>query len=401
MTKPTSVLRRGERGITSIFAVMFAATLLTIIVISFAVIMIREQARSNDDELSQSAYDAAMAGVEDAKRMVALSFSDNNVATALNTYSEDCSVIAKAGAASPSAPKIGIDGQETLVTSTTSGSAGSELLQAYTCVNISLDSPDVILSDGEQLKSRVVPLRGVDDFDTVTIEWHMTTGNPISTPCGVASSVDSKLLCSQSDWSDDAASDQPAIIRAQFITPNPSGFDLASLDQSDAGNTVFLYPNAYDTVVDTTVLALEDAPRFVDGNGNTDTSINEVKTVRCKADGLGYHCKASIQLPAIVPRNSNLALLRLSTIYKQGTTDVRITLQGDGGSQVDFSRVQPIVDSTGRANDLFRRVQARLSLVADVEYPEFALDVSGALCKDFYVTPTGSGPVSPSTPCTP
>jgi hypothetical protein len=55
-----------------------------------------------------------------------------------------------------------------------------------------------------------------------------------------------------------------------------------------------------------------------------------------------------------------------------------------------FSGVQSIVDSTGRANDLFRRVEARLEMI-DTYFPmpDAALTLSGDgnnLNKSFYVT---------------
>jgi hypothetical protein len=61
-------------------------------------------------------------------------------------------------------------------------------------------------------------------------------------------------------------------------------------------------------------------------------------------------------------------------------------------TNVKFADVQPKIDSTGRANDLFRRVEARVEL-ADIDYPiaEFALASTGSgdaniVKKDFYVT---------------
>lgn len=398
MTQLTPAYRWRERGITSFFAVIFAATLLTIIMISFATIMLREQARSSDDELSQSAYDAAMAGVEDAKRAVAMALANGSAMAALNSNMGDCGTIAHVTGAAGS--PIGNPTQETLVQS--DNTAGQELLQAYTCVTINLNSPDVELREVGQFDSRVVPLRGEGPIDKIVIEWHAKNTANMAGPCGSdGTNLSTYPLCTQSDWSA-TSSNIPPIVRAQVITPG-SGFQLDSLDKDAAGKTVFLYPKALPTVpTNPTVASLAGAPpRYVDvtGDATANIGINRPTTVHCVAGSMSvseYHCKAEIE--AAIPALSDLAILRLSTIYNSvATTNIRVTLK-HGTDTVNFNRVQPVVDSTGRANDLYRRVQARLSLAADTDYPEFALDVSGALCKAFAVTP---GTVQEIATCNP
>lgn len=53
----------------------------------------------------------------------------------------------------------------------------------------------------------------------------------------------------------------------------------------------------------------------------------------------------------------------------------------------NFKAVQPIVDSTGRANDQYRRTQTYIDLYdTNFPFPEAAVDVSGNICKNFLVT---------------
>ena len=86
------------------------------------------------------------------------------------------------------------------------------------------------------------------------------------------------------------------------------------------------------------------------------------------------------------------AYVRLTALYK--STHFRISLVG-----TQFKGVQPSIDSTGRANDQYRRVEDRVDLVnTNFPFPEAALDVSGNLCKNFLVTDTSNTiPVDQST----
>lgn len=89
---------------------------------------------------------------------------------------------------------------------------------------------------------------------------------------------------------------------------------------------------------------------------------------------------------------SNNAVLRINSLYKGA--NVRVTMQGQDGSRVMFDGVQPIVDSTGRASTLFRRVEARLRMGVDFAYPSYVVDIENNLCKNFSVdasSASGSG----------
>ncbi len=57
-----------------------------------------------------------------------------------------------------------------------------------------------------------------------------------------------------------------------------------------------------------------------------------------------------------------------------------------------FNGVQPVIDVTGRANNMFRRVLARVELSGSFVYPEAAVDMKNDLCKNFSVTDTSYTP---------
>lgn len=114
--------------------------------------------------------------------------------------------------------------------------------------------------------------------------------------------------------------------------------------------------------------------------------------VRCTTDRSTspFACSATISVPN--PRggsrsvNSDTTFLRITPRYNGAYVKVTLLNAGAGDPRVvDFDGVQPIVDSTGRAGDLFRRVRAAIEPAGGV-YPEAAVDITGSFCKTFRVT---------------
>jgi hypothetical protein len=97
-------------------------------------------------------------------------------------------------------------------------------------------------------------------------------------------------------------------------------------------------------------------------------------------------------------RNQSTMFLRVTLPYGVPNTSFSVTLCGDTNNTdgicrniINFVGVQARVDSTGRANDLFRRVESRIEMT-DINFPlpEFALQLSGEgnndIEKNFWVT---------------
>jgi len=177
-----------------------------------------------------------------------------------------------------------------------------------------------------------------------------------------------------------------------------SNFTLGSFDAASStgansnANTLFLYPTGTTgskrSVNDTWSFTGEDIRQVPTGSP---------QPTRCSGNlsGGGYACRATLVLPQAVGQSNDnrTAYLRLTPLYN--TTHFRVTL-GDGAK---FSGIQPSIDSTGRANDLYRRVESRVDLVDTAfPYPEATVDLTGDLCKDFVVTDTAGQATSTCTP---
>ena len=90
--------RNHEKGATALIIVLFSVLLFVTITVGFMKIMTNEQSRTNDNELSQGAYDSALAGVEDGKRVLAACAAGNAVACAtIDNPAQGCNTISTAG----------------------------------------------------------------------------------------------------------------------------------------------------------------------------------------------------------------------------------------------------------------------------------------------------------------
>lgn len=364
-----------EYGSVSIFSVIFAALLLSLVTIGFTKLILEGQSRAAANELSQSAYDAALAGVEDAKRVIRACQKGNNPAcAALKHHGDKCDVIHRSHV---------IPGSGTTETAIRSvHNAGQSYDQAYTCVKIHMNSGDYIYK-AQQETAHAIPLASKSDFDTVKIDWFTSTDKNGIAASDTRGSIAGDSLPKQTAWPHKA----PPLIRAQVITPRLSGgkFRIESLDDSNASGSVFVKPRDIMTHSEAPTTELTLMPR-VGENGQQDGRLDVIVCDNFKGDG--YACSVTIKISTTVSAaDSRHALLHITPIYNDAT--VRVSL-AKSGTPVMLRDMQPSVDATGRAANVFRRVQARLQLGNNFEYPNAnVVQVKNALCKKFKVSSSG------------
>jgi Tfp pilus assembly protein PilX len=393
------VQQSRERGAVSLFVVIFAALLMTVVTVGFIQLMVKDQQQATSSDLSQSAYDSAQAGVEDAKRLLLLNQSCKN-----GTASAAVNCVAIAAALTPSAgnsetdcntlSKSGIvsdNNDETIIQQSETDNAAA-LDQAYTCVKVGINTDDY-KGQVEVNGSDLVPIAGVSSFDQVELSWFSrddVSSSTTSSTIGFPSEVSNVSLPPVgSRW----GTNYPSLMRTQLIQVGDN-FKLSDFDDSASGNksnanTLFLYPSLVGSLTKSFAL---DARR---------SSTNTPQLVRCVDSFVSaeYACTVTITLPSPIDGNVSQrnAYLRLSGLYNGAHYSLRLK---NGAEYVKFNGVQPQVDSTGRANDMFRRIKARVELKGDFSYPEVAIDMQGNLCKNFTITDDESG-YKNTTTCTP
>lgn len=429
-TKP-----KFKKGATSIYVVVIATLLFSVVTVSFIRIIINETAKTTGDELAQSAYDSALAGVEDAKAALKQYYectdADNNEAPcdrirrvfddATNGFhSSDtgfCDTISQAlGRISES------QNEEVLVKEEYDSTITDEnIVQAYTCVIVDNTPPNYLTTLDSGNTIRVIPLK-TDNPNSITgvrISWYSDQDGP-SSGYHYLYEQNSNRFTSLGNGN---STPVPPTISAQIIQTAET-FTVAQFNNSEGNatnrGTVFLTPVSPSSTSSDAKVHIPQATLISSNNHNYNRSDNnQPQKIKCENHSLSetYACVASIEIPSPIPnagnsnRNADTFFLVLALPYGKPKTSVAVELCTDGlepgggdgsargdcrnsdGSKsiADFKDVQIAVDSTGRANDMYSRVEARVEF-NDIyfPYPEYAIQATGngddAIKKNFYVT---------------
>lgn len=400
-----SKLTGTKKGATSLYVVVFTSILFGVISLSFIRLILSEADQTSNDDLSRSAYDAAMAGVEDAKTAVnkyydCLSGADASTCDHDILFRDKCD------------PSIGLaeylyrtnyTGGEVLIQENSVGSAAdNNSNQAYTCVVISDTVPDYRGTLTSDTRTKVVPLRiydGTNDttngvpkpvVKSVQFEWYSSlnegTKNLNDTFVG-AQTIDGQLRFDDDNNSYNSKTVPPAI-QLTYIkvgsSINIDKFHQASSDGYEYSTMVILPNDKNDTGIPLEIGlgTRNEAGSIKTGDANSPFAI----TCSTTSD---FACTVRLTETNIGPTDT--AFLVVSLPYKETVSDFAVTLRGDTGT-LPFEGVQVSVDSTGRTGQLVRRVETRLD-PADLffPYPQYAVDLRGdggsdALKKNFWIT---------------
>lgn len=388
-----------KKGGVSIFIVMVVGVLVSIMSASFLRLMFRDQEQASKLDLSQSAYDSAQAGVEDAKRFLRIfraacgpsgtgSFegvTHNCNAMRSAIQNESCYTLATAGIGNPSG--------ETII-QTTSGAGGASndasLNQAYTCVKLRMNTADFLGRTNDGSPS-VINLKGTAAFDRVRIRWHsrenMTNGNNIALDSLSNPSVRPRI--DSRNWRNQ---NRPAILKAQFYgyVPGVGGsssiMDTPYPDDGNGASEMLFYPTNSTSALSSNVSNMPTVRR----NESSSQATTDYTFTRCSdrmdANSNAYACETTVNIGRSVdPRD--VLYLRLTPIMNDSNFRVELL---NGNTVVDFAGVQPRVDSTGRANTQLRRVESRIGF-NDTSFPVplFSAQTESneePICKEFSVT---------------
>lgn len=445
------VKNKFRSGAASFYIVAFSTLILVIIAASFASAIIAEITRTSNADLAQSAYDAALAGVEDAKAAF-INYQNCIVAGATATEPNndgivscgeiihwmengDCDMVGHI----LGRIKEGENGEESggvkIAETGNAGDTNNNMQQAYTCVIVKTQLRDYKADLNAKNPYRIIRVKlekekpgdnPASNIGAVRISWYSNRESE-KTETPAYNNINDGKVAFQSLGSKEPA--VPPTIGVQLIQ-TASNFNMSTLNSKTNGSqtdraTVYLVPtNSTDMAGNNRGSEIQSDWTFMgayNGSNNVIDSEQVANTndhskdypfaVYCpekNASANAYACSATINLPEPIggARSDETFVFVISLPYGQPATDFALelickddsakncsggTVDGDGNLAGDpvatLDRMQVMIDSTGRANDLFRRLEIRLDPgESTFGFPLYAVQIDDGFEKTLTVT---------------
>ena len=422
-----------KKGAASFYVVAFSTLILLIIVASFTALVIAQITRSSNDDLSQSAYDSALAGVEDAK-LAYYSYQNciaqgavarssgtvsvdetgqltcEDIVTLVEKQSEDCDVVARILGRTfknENGEEVGVSIEEI------NGQNSNKMQQYYTCAKLHTSLPDYRATLSSANPMRAIQVKVDDDgrkeevnvnaIDRVKVSW----GSGLSQSDVELTNYDGGQVKYNRFEEDNLPANPPTIAFAfaqaggDFTMDDFKKVNMSNGEEQSNRGMVYMTPvdvdgnmvsgqekDTYKTAGFEDGMNKISALDMVKTNTEMETAKNKPFGVSCPGIGQNeFACVTMIDLPRPVGGKRNDGSFIVAVLLPYGApTDVMLEFfcgteycgrktvfcteddsecREDGTKeekthQINLMGIQIGVDSTGKANDLFRRVDTRL-----------------------------------------
>jgi Tfp pilus assembly protein PilX len=333
-TTPSTPTERQQAGMVAIMVTLILMIVITLIVLGFAQISRRNQRQALDRQLSTQAFYAAETGVNDAAKLI------KDAVAASNPVADKPDCASNGG------------GFYSGLSSVISAANSVE----YTCMLVDPSPPSLVYSSVGST-STIVPViaEGGGPINTVTLTWQSTEGS--ATPAATCPAASGNVFTVSGLWTCGYG-----VLRFDLV-PSAVAYNLSTLQTATMSvHVVPLRPGGAGATV--------QPVNYATGGAN-----NRVFVV-CS----NINCTLTLNFPA--PQSQYH--MRVSSLYKEVSLRVTAT---SGGSPVSLSGAQALVDVTGKAEDVLRRIQVRLPLAGSSsnQLSDYALGITRPICKRFSV----------------
>lgn len=321
--------RLNEQGMVSIMVTMILMIVMSLIVLGFAQISRRNQRESLDRQLSTQAFYAAESGVNDARELITTA-AQNNQAIPAKTSCTD----------------TGNGFYSSLNTANVINTANNV---SYSCVLVN-PAPKSLQYSDVNTTGTIIPLESTNgNLSSVKVTWKSKTNS--ATPAANCPAGINNVFTNTANWDCGYG-----VMRLDLVPVSGSGLNSAGLQ--DSTFTLFAVPRQTGTAANTAYAA---GGRVI--NAQCDNTDCEVTITGLSTDA--YYMKA-------------ISLYQNASIEVSGTTNA--------GTSATLSGAQIIIDATGKAQDVLRRIQVHMPINgygSRNQLPDNALESTDSLCKRF------------------
>lgn len=334
----TRGLRPNQEGMVSIIVTVILMAVISITVLGFAQVIRRSQQQALDHQLSSQAFYAAETGINDAKKIIE-GFSVSSIPTK--------TMCGRAPSSSPYYPLTGVIDTTANV--------------KYTCLLVD-GSPDTLSYDLSTTgSSKIIPIKAsTGTISSLDFSWSAEP-NFVGNPTAGCDNAVSFRLPALSSWN--------------------CGYGMLRVDlvPASALNESSLLASTFTAFISPTRAAASSTLNY-DGNGNN---------IHGGSANQGAHPGAHCDGTACAIRLNGLTegeyYLRISTLYKNTTVDIKAY---SGATPVQLVGAQVLIDATGKAQDVVRRIQVHVPLVGNGTHSDYGVETTNTLCK-YFTTFTG------------
>ena len=343
-------INQNNQGIISFFTVIFLTTLLIIITTAFIRLMVSEQRQATDNDLSSRAFFAAESGVDDAIALL----RDN-----IKSNGGKVNQLTLGGFINQCGSEVNLNTDSDI---------------SYTCRFISFN---VTSLSGQLERGEIVnfDLVGVPNAVSARLKWHIPNEDNDGPNA-------SRVLFNGQTWpgiganrpaSEWTTDNVPALMRLQTISYPSLGLNSANINN----NISFAYPDN------------SGSP-----NGSGDVASTSKRVTACTllaSTSSNYACQFTF-LDIDGPTNHENKFLRLQALNNKTSYELQLL---DGANNPVVVPDQVVIDVTGKAGNVFRRIRVTVPLnTGDADdIADHALLVDERICKNFEVSDSG-GPSS-------
>ncbi len=352
---PRIKLSEDQSGMASILITMISMIVIALIVAGFTQISLHEQRAALDKVLSTQALDAAESGVNDAQHTIEANIQSNTPIPAKTTCSGS-------DANYPSNPNL--DPTHNI---------------RYTCLLVDPQPLSLVYSSISD-QSKIVQVQSINtmgpyNIQTLVLSWQDTTLPSSNFAC---SGNNYPYFPPMSGWNCSAG-----VIR----------MDIVPFNDPSSDRVVFLYPTASNTQNGYGTLDYADSSK----NGS-------VIPAQCYStnDAVTMPNMCNVAIYDLSTDNDGGYFIRLKALYGNQTVTITApTGNNDAGAiqciataphcnLFNFINDQVLVDSTGQAQDVLKRLQVRIPInpLDSNIVPNAAIQSTNSICKKFFAIPS-------------